>query len=1125
MIKLGSLVRSGTNNLGIGKIIDISDPQITVEYFCSVAQRVKASVPLNSLARIRLQPQTRCYIRDEIQDTWNIGRIYEWDEDKNHYQIDLPDCKTILAREEDIYVRCNMHIADPIETLAIKGHETPYFHDKRLNLVQSLIEQRALSHGMTGLISANIKLYPHQVEVIRRVLEDPIQRYLLADEVGLGKTIEAGAILRQYLLDESSGSALVVVPQYLIEQWRSELEQKFYISHFSKRVQIIAFEEMNRVSLNLELGLLIVDEAHHIAAMAASTDSIQRRQFQTCKQLAHKSDRLLLLSATPVLNNERDFLAMLHLLDPISYPLDNLEDFRNRVKKRSSVGKVLLCFQEGAKSSVLQGNLEQLRQLFAEDKYVLNLATELENCLQKNLESTNPESTNSESTDKLVRKIHSHISETYRLHNRMLRNRRAAVEDVIFDRNVTPKVEYDLDERSFDIHELIENWRQAAPKQEAYKRIFVLLFRGSGTWLGVLKDVITARFGSKSSAMRLREFSADDVQKLTEIPLFEGEEKILQNLLQIINQPSEDGDRLELLKTVILYRLSEIFELQSWRSNLGKLLELLKQRIKTPIAGKKLPKIVVFTSFMQTGTEIIKFLQHNFGENAVASHLLGQNRTQIEQNLTKFKNNPNCFILVCDSSGEEGHNLQFADWMINFDLPGLPSRLEQRIGRIDRIGRPLQVELTIFAGVDLEDSPHDAYYQLLKNGFRIFDRSIASLQYYADEKISDIETILFASGGNELLKVIPDIQKETVEEEVKISEQNILDEIDVRDESIAEYFQALDDYDARHQELQRAVEGWICQGLLFQQRQDINLKGVVRYLATKRTLVPANQLKSLFATHIKDPGTYDRRIANQTAGVKLYRIGEGFIKTLTSYIRWDDRGQAFAMWRTDESWDATEGEEWFGFRFDYVVETDLSSAKEIVKSYGLDVRKLKSLKRRTDALFPPLIRTVFIDARNQQMSIVEDDNIQQILQRNYSGKSYKVNRDYNLAKNRLAILDRFIPAEEWQDFCRQARTSSEELLKQQPKFIELCQQRALLAENKLETRINQLRLRLMQHSEIEQISNSSLTEELDTETALSQAVVEGIRHPSIRLDSVGFIVVSGQPPLHFEEEERPETKV
>ncbi|NJL11517.1 MAG: DEAD/DEAH box helicase [Calothrix sp. SM1_7_51] len=88
---------------------------------------------------------------------------------------------------------------------------------------------------MTGVLSANIQLLPHQVEVVRRVLSDPIQRYLLADEVGLGKTIEAGAIIRQYFLDNPSGDVLVLAPQYLLEQWRLEMETKFYISQFSDR--------------------------------------------------------------------------------------------------------------------------------------------------------------------------------------------------------------------------------------------------------------------------------------------------------------------------------------------------------------------------------------------------------------------------------------------------------------------------------------------------------------------------------------------------------------------------------------------------------------------------------------------------------------------------------------------------------------------------------------------------------------------------------------------------------------------------------------------------------------------------------------------------------------------------
>ena len=139
---------------------------------------------------------------------------------------------------------------------------------------------------------------------------------------------------------------------------------KFYLSDLDNRVQVLAVEDVDRVSPNADLGFLILDEAHHIAAMATSSDAVQRRRFETCKHLAHKSDRLLLLSATPVLNHEQDFLAMLHLLDPGTYQLDDLEGFRARVKNRQQIGRVLLSFKEGANPFVLKTNLNQLRKSF-----------------------------------------------------------------------------------------------------------------------------------------------------------------------------------------------------------------------------------------------------------------------------------------------------------------------------------------------------------------------------------------------------------------------------------------------------------------------------------------------------------------------------------------------------------------------------------------------------------------------------------------------------------------------------------------------------------------------------------------------------------------------------------------
>ncbi|MEG4999389.1 protein DpdE [Microcoleus sp. B4-D4] len=1118
MMKLGWLVRSRSvsaekspnNDLGIGKVTELSYSTATVEYFCSIGQRLEKTLPLTSLYRVQLPPQTRCYIQPESQDTWIIGRIFDWDEDKGQYRIDLPDKKIALVAEQEIYVRCNLPIDDPIETLAMKGQETPYFHDRRLAFVQCLIEQRAVSRGMTGLISANIDLYPHQVEVVRRVLEDPIQRYLLADEVGLGKTIEAGAILRQYLLDRPQGRAVVLVPQYLREQWLQELEHKFYLSDLDNRVQVLAVEDVDRVSPNADLGFLILDEAHHIAAMATSSDAVQRRRFETCKHLAHKSDRLLLLSATPVLNHEQDFLAMLHLLDPSTYQLDDLEGFRARVKNRQQIGRVLLSFKEKANPFVLKTNLNQLRNLFAEDKYLLNLVDELQNCLLS--KETLPAD-----RDRIVRSIRTHISDTYRLHRRMLRNRRAAVEDVIFARNVTPKVEYDLDERSPEIHELIDEWRTVAPNQQQYQQIFLLLFRASGTWLGILAQVLETRLSGISDSALIQEFGADNIRILTETPKFSGEEQILQSLLRIIQQPSEEGTRLELLKIVILYHLSETFKLQSYRSNLHKLLEQVQQQIRRPISGTPLPKIVIFTSFAQTGAEIFRCLSDTFGQASVASHQLGQSRSHVEKSLNQFKNDRNCFILVCDSSAEEGRNFQFVDWMIHFELPWSPNRLEQRIGRIDRIGRPLNVQFTVFAGSDLEDSPHDAWYQLLKDGFGIFHQSIASLQFYVDEKLPGLLTTMFQSGASGLLEMIGTIQQEIAEEQVKISEQNALDEIDAQDENATQYFQILDDYDARHQEIKLATEDWICQALQFKQIDDPNLEKVGRYQPTKRTLIPIHDLQTRFAAYAQPSGTYNRRISTKYPGVNLYRIGEGFVEALASYIHWDDRGQAFALWRCDRSWDAGEGMEWLGFRFNYVVEADLELAQQVSTDFELERSRFVSVKRRADALFPPILETIFIDARYEPMSIVEDEAVLKILQGSYKGKSSHPCRDYNLAKSRLSVLNEFVDESNWSDLCSQARETSEILLRDRTSFIELCEQRARIADQKLGNRLDQLRLRLNRMAESEQTSHSLLAKEVNIETALSQAILEGIRHPRIKLDSVGFIVVSGRPPVESQE--------
>jgi ATP-dependent helicase HepA len=1097
---IGSFVRSIDNALGIGKLMTVEQPLATVEYFSTVGQRITQTLLFSSLRPVQLYRQTRCYLYQEETETWEMGRIYAWDQERKQYQVDLPNSNTVFASEKQIYVRCNGLIKDPTDILAMKGQETPYFHGLRAPLFKTIIEQRAISRGMTGLFSANIELFPHQVEVIRRVLEDPIQRYLLADEVGLGKTIEAGAILRQFLLDEPTEKALILVPSSLYYQWEQELESKFYLSHFLDRVKLISTEEgINLDKLADNYHFLIIDEAHHIAAMATSDNLGKRRYFETCRKLAHKAEKLLLLSATPVLNHEQDFLAMLHLLDPTSYQLEDIDGFRERIEKRQEIGKILLSFKEGIPLFVLKKTINKLKTLFTQDNLLLNLINDLETSLEVEDEYE---------INQQILAIRTYISDTYRLHRRMLRNRRATVEDVIFERNAVPKLEYDLDERMYSLHELLDEWRIIAPHEAHYQRIFSLLFRGNNTWLGVLKVMVESRLNgiannSLNQSNLIQEIGKKDYNILTQTPKFKGEIEILESMRNVLNSPSEDGDRLELLKLIILYNLAEILDLQSFKSDLEKLEYRVKQRIARPFSKDKFPKIIIFTSFSLTCTTIVDYLSKKFGTNAVVSHKIGESKETIESKLKTFKTNNQCFILVADKSGEEGKNLQFVDGIIHFDLPFSPNQLEQRLGRVDRIGGKIKVNSWLLAGIDTADSLSDAWYKLLNEGFDIFNQSIASLQFYVDTKLMEIEDFLFKLGANGIKENVAKIQEEIEEENIKISEQNALDEIDNRSAVARDYFESLEAYDDQHKLIERTVENWLCRAVRFKQVYDNNLSDVRTYKATQKTLLSPRELKSYFTENLAFKGVYNRRLANKYPGVHLYRIGEELIDSLVHYLNWDDRGKAFAMWRKDSHWDSSEGEEWLGFRFDYLIEINWTEINSILKEFDGYKVNTQALKRQGDFLFPPRVETIFLD---KNFDLVEDETLLNILQRSYSKKSGE-HSDYNLGKDKRSILDEFIDPSQWSTFCYQARKESEKILKTSSNFLKICQEQTDFAKIKLNNCLHQLQCRY------NRFPHPKLWDELQLETALNEAFIKAMTTPIFKLDSVGFMIVSGRSPF------------
>ncbi len=630
-------------------------------------------------------------------------------------------------------------------------------------------------------------------------------------------------------------------------------------------------------------------------------------------EFSRRAKRLLLLSATPVLNNERDFLAMLHMLDPAVFRLEDFHEFRVRIGKRQEVGRALLALREGMSIVPLKAALRALRRNFQEDKMLDGLASRLENLLNGD--------SSSEERDKIIRDIRIHISETYRLHRRMLRNRRQNVGNVLWSvRNGKTEFnkmvqEIDTDERLQSALEQLENWRAAAINEAkgfengswmlGLKEVYFLLLEALDGSLCILHEAAIARRQRTSSVSLARDFGSR-ANVLWECPEFDGEDVWLKELQHLTERPAEDGDRLHVLRDIIRRRRG------------GR--------------GASNSKFVVFATLPSVCRRAYEFLQTAFGEHSVASYYGGQSTEEAEDSTESFRDaNSHCDILVCDRSGEVGRNLQFANVLIHLDLPWNPNRIEQRIGRLDRIGRKERLTSHVFIGPDTEGSVVEAWYRMLSDGFGVFGESIASLQLFVDAVMPRVREASWMYGSTGLETLLPSLREEREIERVRIAEQDALDLIESTTGDDRDVFQRLDELDGEHLRLQSQMESWVVNALNFNKKEVPAVAGAWYYKTAHNTLVPLNLLAGTeedesIAVSIIEPKTFRRETAVANPEVGLLRIGDPFVDAMASYLDWDDRGKGCALWRCVSGWNGSESADWIGFRFIFLVTADCSKA-------------------------------------------------------------------------------------------------------------------------------------------------------------------------------------------------------
>ena len=536
--------------------------------------------------------------------------------------------------------------------------------------------QLPLLDSAASLTSAKIDLLPHQIVLTYKISKNSPRRYLIADEVGLGKTVEAALILRELASRGELNRALIVVPAGLVENWRRELNETFNLDFevfgaegdvtdrrsnaFAKHNRIIAsvdtLKRPTRIKKILDAprwDLIVFDEAHHLTAYKKGGGVNKTQNFKLAEALKEHSRDMILLSATPHQGDNFRFWMLVRLLQPKLF--HSVEDMISNRHRLNSVvirrTKADTCKPDG---SLLFARRQVHTKPFAlSDKErifydaIIEYIAEGYNLAAKKGQEGRGLGFIMTIFQKIASSSFAAIKST--LVRRMLM---LTIREIIeFDNN------YDADGRNKATSEAIIQIRE----------IFNLENNPVGNTqaeriLADYKMQILKKLGEKDSLASIdiddeAIYSQDEQSVAMNIRSALPQER---NMIEYLLAKYPDGDETKTKE--ITYALNEI-----WKENPDE-------------------KVIIFTTYLGSVDVLKNSIQRDY-PNIAIEVLKGGDHSAKRTAEKRFKKDKNSKVLICTAAGREGINLQFARILINHDLPWNPMDLEQRIGRIHRYGQ------------------------------------------------------------------------------------------------------------------------------------------------------------------------------------------------------------------------------------------------------------------------------------------------------------------------------------------------------------------------------------------------------------------------------------------------------
>ena len=622
------------SELGLGVVIDVDDRCVHILFPQSEETRVYAK---NSAPLSRVVFKIGDSIADQQGNNYTVTGVdevmgvlkYSVEDDEQGVEV-KPIMETRLA--------ANITLAKPLERLLAGRIERSDWYDLRQDILR--MQSALAGHPLKGLMGARVDIIEHQLYIAHEVGKRLAPRVLLADEVGLGKTIEAGLIIHQQLLTGKAERVLILVPDSLQYQWMIELRRRFNLNFalfdlvrtaaikehdpeqnvFATEQCIIAgmdllldHDDLYEQAIEAGFDLLVVDEAHHLHWDEAQGGN---DKYELVADFANETPGVMLLTATPEQLGAQSHFARLRLLDPNRF--DDLDAFI------------------------------ESQDAFAETAAVANILIE-----DKPLSSNQIEALSGLldiSTEELA-----NINEDEKLRNYALNE--------LLDRHGTGRV----------------------------------LFRNT-------RESVKGFFGrsSQSHPLPLPEAWIDSYQPTG---------KLRAQLWGEENQP--DGGWLEDDPRV------------PW------LIDILKGELKQE-------KVLLIARSGATVESLEAVLRLHAG---IKTAIFTEQMTLLERDQAAafFADREGAQILLCSEIGSEGRNFQFASQLILWDLPANPDTLEQRIGRLDRIGQTQRITLHV---PYVESTAQERLYHWYNSALNIFNQISPTAQSVQEEYIQTLKPLL-----------------------------------------------------------------------------------------------------------------------------------------------------------------------------------------------------------------------------------------------------------------------------------------------------------------------------------------------------------------------------------------------